>query len=70
MDFFNGIAGSIPFNEASRNVWVFFVVAVPISAVVLMVFFWWTGNVGRNDKKEEDKTRFEGERETGPVGVG
>jgi Mg2+ and Co2+ transporter CorA len=38
MDFFNGIAGSIPFNEASRNVWVFFVVAVPISAVVLVVF--------------------------------
>jgi hypothetical protein len=36
--------------------------------VVLVVFFWWNGNVGRNEKKEQDKKRFEGERETGPVG--
>jgi len=48
MNFFNGVAGNVPFDEASRSVWLFFVVAIPISAVVLYTFHVW-------DTKEEKK---------------
>jgi hypothetical protein len=48
MNFFNGIAGNVPFDEASRNVWLFFVVAVPISGIVLFAFYFW-------DKQEMKK---------------
>ncbi|KAH6868828.1 hypothetical protein BKA58DRAFT_300493, partial [Alternaria rosae] len=41
MNFFNGIAGNVPFDEASRSVWLFFVVAIPISAAVLSTFYIW-----------------------------
>ncbi|KAH7074121.1 hypothetical protein FB567DRAFT_611021, partial [Paraphoma chrysanthemicola] len=41
MNFFNGIAGPVPFDEASRHVWIFFVIALPMSATVAVVFFGW-----------------------------
>jgi Mg2+ and Co2+ transporter CorA len=41
MNFFDGIADKRLFDGTSRNIWVFFVIALPISAVVLVVFWWW-----------------------------
>jgi Mg2+ and Co2+ transporter CorA len=41
MNFFNGVPGYPPFDEASRNVWIFFTIALPITAVVLGFFWWW-----------------------------
>ncbi|KAH3967066.1 hypothetical protein HBH70_124440 [Parastagonospora nodorum] len=41
MNFFDGIADKRVFDGTSRNIWVFFVIALPISAVVLVVFWWW-----------------------------
>jgi Mg2+ and Co2+ transporter CorA len=41
MSFFNGVPGTSAFDEASRYVWMFFVVAVPISAIVLAGFWYW-----------------------------
>ncbi|KAH7069872.1 hypothetical protein BKA63DRAFT_396555, partial [Paraphoma chrysanthemicola] len=52
MNFFNGIAGPVPFDAASRNVWIFFLVALPVSAVVLVVFFWWDKNAEKNDQAD------------------
>ncbi|RII17377.1 hypothetical protein CUC08_Gglean002471 [Alternaria sp. MG1] len=49
MNFFNGIAGNVPFDEASRNVWLFFVVAVPVSAIVLFTFYFWDKHEQMND---------------------
>ena len=48
MNFFNGIAGRVPFDEASRNVWLFFAIAIPVSGIVLLTFYLW-------DKQEEKK---------------
>ncbi|CAN9363687.1 unnamed protein product [Alternaria alternata] len=50
MNFFNGIAGDIPFDQASRSVWLFFVVAVPISGIVLFTFYYWD----KQEKKKDD----------------
>ncbi|KAF2026608.1 hypothetical protein EK21DRAFT_115663 [Setomelanomma holmii] len=58
MNFFNGIAGKVPFDQASWNVWLFFVIAVSISVVVLSVFWWWDVK-GRN----EDEKQLADERE-------
>ncbi|RYO14844.1 hypothetical protein AA0111_g11863 [Alternaria arborescens] len=52
MNFFNGIAGNVPFDEASRNVWLFFVVAVPVSAIVLFIFYFWDRHEQMNDEYE------------------
>jgi Mg2+ and Co2+ transporter CorA len=41
MSFFNGVPGTSAFDEASQYVWMFFVVAVPISAIVLAGFWYW-----------------------------
>jgi len=41
MNFFNGIAGNVPFDEASRSVWLFFAIAIPTSAFVLLTFHFW-----------------------------
>jgi Mg2+ and Co2+ transporter CorA len=41
MNFFNGVPGTPEFDEGSRGVWIFFVVAVPISAFVLVGFGYW-----------------------------
>lgn len=38
MNFFD--SGNV-FDEAGRNVWVFFIIALPVSAVVLLVVLWW-----------------------------
>ncbi|CAN9406139.1 unnamed protein product [Alternaria alternata] len=64
MNFFNGIAGNIPFDEASRNVWLFFVVAVPVSAIVLFTFYFWDKHEQMNDNlrlkgsKDENELRL------------
>ncbi|KAI4610096.1 uncharacterized protein J4E87_010852 [Alternaria ethzedia] len=56
MNFFNGIAGKVPFDEASHSVWLFFVVAIPISAAVLSTFYIWDEKEAKKDtkRKEED----------------
>jgi Mg2+ and Co2+ transporter CorA len=61
MNFFNGIAGNVPFDEASRNVWLFFVVAVPVSAIVLSTFYFWDRHEQMNDdrKLKESKDDYE-----------
>jgi hypothetical protein len=41
MSFFNGVPGTPEYDEGSRGVWIFFVVAVPISAFVLVGFGYW-----------------------------
>jgi Mg2+ and Co2+ transporter CorA len=41
MSFFNGVPGTLEYDEGSRDVWIFFVVAVPISAFVLVGFGYW-----------------------------
>jgi hypothetical protein len=41
MNFFNVVSGSPVFDETSQNVWVFFVVALPISAIVMTGFWFW-----------------------------
>jgi hypothetical protein len=50
MNFFNGKQGIPAFDEASRNVWIFFVVALPVSAAVLTVFWWWDRKAEREGK--------------------
>ncbi|CAN9366189.1 unnamed protein product [Alternaria alternata] len=63
MNFFNGIAGNVPFDEASLNVWLFFVVAVPVSAIVLSTFYFWDRHEQMNDNlrlkgpKDENELR-------------
>jgi len=49
MNFFNGIAGKVPFDEASRNVWLFFAIAIPISGIVLTIFYFWDKQTERKD---------------------
>jgi Mg2+ and Co2+ transporter CorA len=41
MNFFIGVPGYPPFDATSRSVWIYFVVALPITAVVLSIFWWW-----------------------------
>jgi Mg2+ and Co2+ transporter CorA len=41
MNFFDGVSGKPVFDGTSRNIWVFFVIALPISAMVLVIFWWW-----------------------------
>jgi len=53
MNFFNGIAGDVPFDEASRSVWLFFVIAIPTSAFVLLTFYVWN----EKQKKEDEHKR-------------
>jgi phosphotransferase system glucose/maltose/N-acetylglucosamine-specific IIC component len=61
MNFFNGIPGDIPFDQASRSVWLFFVVAVPISGIVLLTFYYWD----KQEKKKDDlRLRVEEEAAT------
>ena len=50
MNFFSGKAGYPPFDEGSKNVWIFFLVALPITAVVLGGFWYWN----RQEKKKDD----------------
>lgn len=50
MNFFNGQQARPYFDGSAKNVWVFFVVALPISAVVLFIFWRW-------DKESQGKTR-------------
>jgi len=61
MNFFNGIAGKVPFDEASRNVWLFFAIAIPISGIVLTIFYFWDKQTERRDggmlKSVEDGSR-------------
>ncbi|KAI4649783.1 uncharacterized protein J4E79_009628 [Alternaria viburni] len=49
MNFFNGIAGKVPFDEASRSVWLFFAIAIPISALVLSTFYIWNEQQRKKD---------------------
>lgn len=61
MNFFNGIPGDVPFDQASRSVWLFFVVAVPISGIVLLTFYYWD----KQEKKKDDlRLRVEEEAAT------
>jgi len=61
MNFFNGIAGKVPFDDASRNVWLFFAIAIPISGIVLTIFYFWDKQTERKDegmlKSAEDGSR-------------
>jgi Mg2+ and Co2+ transporter CorA len=50
MNFFNGVEGVQAFDKTSKNVWIFFVVAVPITVIVLLVFRKW-------DRKQEAKVQ-------------
>ena len=54
MNFFNGIAGSVPFDDASRSVWLFFAIAVPISGVVLSTFYFWNEYERKKDEEKVD----------------
>jgi hypothetical protein len=54
MNFFNGIAGKVPFDGASRNVWLFFAIAVPISGFVLFTFYFWDEYERKKDEKKVD----------------
>jgi len=54
MNFFNGIAGNVPFDDASRNVWLFFVIAVPISGIVLFIFYFWDEHERKKDERKVD----------------
>jgi len=56
MNFFNGRPGTPAFDGASHSMWIFFAVALPVSIVVLTVFWWW-------DRKQEanDNAKAEGE---------
>lgn len=60
MNFFTGIAGDVPFDESSHNVWLFFVVAIPISAAVLYTFYVWDKKEAKKDaqKKDEDEEKL------------
>ncbi|KAI4609138.1 hypothetical protein J4E83_008779 [Alternaria metachromatica] len=49
MNFFNGIAGKVPFDEASRNVWLFFAIAIPVSGIVLLIFYLWDKQAEKKD---------------------
>ncbi|KAI4701758.1 hypothetical protein J4E89_010602 [Alternaria sp. Ai002NY15] len=51
MNFFNGIAGRVPFDEASRNVWLFFAIAIPVSGIVLLTFYLWD----KQEKKKDER---------------
>ncbi|KAI4911271.1 uncharacterized protein J4E92_010327 [Alternaria infectoria] len=50
MNFFSGKAGYPPFDEGSKNVWIFFLVALPITALVLGGFWYWN----RQEKKKDE----------------
>ncbi|KAI4655011.1 uncharacterized protein J4E78_007191 [Alternaria triticimaculans] len=52
MNFFNGIAGKVPFDEASRSVWLFFAIAIPTSAFVLLTFYFWDKQEFKKDQQE------------------
>jgi hypothetical protein len=54
MNFFNGIAGNVPFDGASRNVWLFFAIAIPISGIVLFIFYFWDEYERKKDEKKVD----------------
>jgi Mg2+ and Co2+ transporter CorA len=54
MNFFNGIAGNVPFDDASHNVWLFFAIAVPVSGVVLFTFYFWDEYERKKDEKKVD----------------
>jgi hypothetical protein len=54
MNFFNGIAGNVPFDGASRNVWLFFAIAMPISGIVLFIFYFWDEYERKKDEKKVD----------------
>jgi Mg2+ and Co2+ transporter CorA len=41
MNFFTAVPGAPIFDETSRNVWVFFAIALSISAVILTGFWFW-----------------------------
>jgi len=58
MNFFDGIAGNVPLDEASRNVWLFFVVALPTSVVVLFTFFFWDKWERNKDEQEVERLRI------------
>lgn len=45
MNFFTPVPGEKVFDESSRNLWVFFAVALPISAAILTAFYWWDRKV-------------------------
>jgi Mg2+ and Co2+ transporter CorA len=55
MSFFNGVPGTSAFDEASRYVWMFFVVAVPISAIVLAGFWYWDRQTQAIVKKQREQ---------------
>ena len=57
MNFFNGIAGNVPFDDASHNVWLFFAIAVPVSGVVLFTFYFWDEYERKKDEKKVDGER-------------
>jgi Mg2+ and Co2+ transporter CorA len=68
MNFFTGVPGTPEFAQASRNVWVFFVVAVPISAMVLAGFWYWdrkTQLMVREERENREKARPGSRKVTG-----
>lgn len=62
MNFFAPVPGKSVFDDSSRNLWVFFAVALPTSIVILSAFYWWDKGTEREAEaqrqKVEDVPRF------------
>ncbi|KAF2825376.1 hypothetical protein CC86DRAFT_407585 [Ophiobolus disseminans] len=55
MNFFNGRLGTPAFDGASRSMWIFFAVALPVSVVVLTVFWWWDRKVEMDEGRKAER---------------
>ncbi|OAK96799.1 hypothetical protein IQ06DRAFT_229553 [Phaeosphaeriaceae sp. SRC1lsM3a] len=55
MNFFAPVPGKSVFDDSSRNVWVFFAVALPTSIVILSAFYWWDKGTEREAEAQRQK---------------
>ncbi|KAH7381262.1 hypothetical protein DE146DRAFT_793240 [Phaeosphaeria sp. MPI-PUGE-AT-0046c] len=55
MNFFAPVPGRPVFDESSWTLWVFFAVALPISAVILTAFYWWDKKVEADREAKRPK---------------
>jgi Mg2+ and Co2+ transporter CorA len=62
MNFFNGIPGWPGFDRASRFVWMYFLISVPITGFVLGLFFRW--EYKEKQKENQRETMQEGQSES------
>jgi len=51
MNFFTGVEQSPYFEGPVRNIWLFFVLALPLSAVVLWQFRRWDANIEKRERR-------------------